>query len=284
MMNTTLVSQDLQDASDRDTIVFRTFTTNRVVHGQSVESTPEGRLVFRVSHQFGRISDGLGEFFGLDQSTIRLGFEYGFNKNFSAGIGRSSYNKTLDTFVKYKFVTQNNAKGGFPLSFAYYGNLALDTRKSAAFSAQDMFSSRYQHAHQLIIARKFNQSFSLQLSPTYIGRKVGNTALYDNNVYALGAAARLKISYRTSINAEYFHLLSDKTADMYQNSLSLGVTIKKGGHVFQLFVSNSQGLIEQFFIPQSVDKWSGGDIHFGFSITRAFILRQTDDYNEAYDW
>ena len=39
---------------------------------QSVEMTSGGELSFIIGHRFGKISDGLDEFFGLDQATIRF--------------------------------------------------------------------------------------------------------------------------------------------------------------------------------------------------------------------
>jgi hypothetical protein len=92
----------------------------------------------------------------------------------------------------------------------------------------------------------------------------------DNNVYALGVGSRYKLTKRTSFNAEYFYLLPGPTADDYRNALSLGFDIETGGHVFQLHVTNAQGMIEKFFIPETNGAWNKGDIYFGFNISRVF--------------
>jgi hypothetical protein len=91
-------------------------------------------------------------------------------------------------------------------------------------------------------------------------------------VYALGAAARQKLTKRFALTGEYYYLLPGATADEFRNSLALGFDIETGGHVFQLHVTNSPGMIEKFFIPQTTGNFFKGDIFFGFNISRAFQL------------
>ena len=85
---------------------YQTFRDTRVVNGHSVETNEGGELKMIISHRFGAINGGAYEFFGLDQSTIRLGFDYGVTNNLTVGVGRSSFEKTVDGFVKYKFLHQ----------------------------------------------------------------------------------------------------------------------------------------------------------------------------------
>ena len=54
-----------------------TFKSTRLVSGHSIETIAAKHLDFRISHRFGAINSGFNELFGLDQSTIRLGLEYG---------------------------------------------------------------------------------------------------------------------------------------------------------------------------------------------------------------
>jgi hypothetical protein len=71
---------------------------------------------------------------------------------------------------------------------------------------------------------------------------------------------------------EYYYLLPGKTADDFSNSFSIGVDLETGGHVFQLYFTNSRGLIEQQFIAMTDGNWGDGDIHFGFNIHRTFQI------------
>lgn len=257
-----------------------TFSTVRIVNGQSVETTPHGKLLFLISHHFGDINQGFDEFFGLDQSTVRLGFEYGFSSRFAMGIGRSSYNKIVDGFLKYKLFRQTT-DNGFPFTLSYYGNIAIDSRKQEVLDIEDIYASRYQSVQQLLIARKFNDKLSLQLSPTFIMR---NMQYEEDNVWAMGFGSKYKLSYRSALNFEYFYLFPGKTADKYRNAFSIGWSIKAGGHAFQMYISNALGMVEQLFIPRSMGNWSNGQFHFGFNISRAFIIKETKEYKDELYW
>jgi len=63
-------------------------------------------------------------------------------------------------------------------------------------------------------------------------------------------------------------------ADHYRNSLALGVDIETGGHIFQMHVTNSPGMIEQQFVSETTGNFFKGDIFFGFNISRNFTVKQ----------
>jgi opacity protein-like surface antigen len=98
------------------------------------------------------------------------------------------------------------------------------------------------------------------------------TAEDQNDVWAVGGGGRIKITNRVAITGEYYYLIPGKTADDYYNSASIGIDLETGGHVFQVFLTNSLGLIEEQFIPGTTGNWSDGDIHIGFNINRTFQI------------
>ena len=267
---------------DEETVdyTYATFKSTRIIKGQSIENPAKGNLLFVVSHQFGRVNSGAYEFFGLDQATIHLGFEYGFTNRLTLGIGRSSLKKTFDGFLKYKLLRQSTGARVMPISVSYWGNAIINSLRWQNPERENYFSSRMQFAHQLLIARKFSNSISLQLTPTYIHRNLVETVQDQNDVFAIGAGGRFKITQRMSINAEYFYLLPGETADQYKNALALSLDIETGGHVFQLFFSNSAGMIEEYFIAETTGDWFGGDIHFGFNINRTFVIQKPKNFKE----
>ena len=62
---------------------YATFKTTRVINSHSIENPAPGVLLFMIQHRFGQVNTGIYELFGLDQATIRLGFEYGVNDRLS---------------------------------------------------------------------------------------------------------------------------------------------------------------------------------------------------------
>lgn len=249
-----------------------TFKGTRIISGHSVQTNAQKELVFLISHRFGTLNSGAYNFFGLDNAEIRLALEYGLTDNLNIGLGRSSYQKTFDSFIKYRFLRQQDGGWRRPVTAVLFGSTALNSLRPSNPERDIMFKSRLTYTAQLLIARKFNQNFSLQLSPTYIHRNLVATRQDENNVYAIGLAGRHKLTKRTSFNAEYFYLLPGHTADNYTNALSLGFDIETGGHVFQLMFSNSIGMVEKTLITENTGTWKNGDIYFGFNISRVFDL------------
>ena len=249
-----------------------TFKSTRVINGHSVENAAKGVMDFRISHRFGFINTGAYEAFGLDGATIRLGFEYGVTDRLMVGIGRSSFNKAIDGFLKFKVLRQSTGKRNMPVSVSYFGSTVVNTIKWQYPERENYFSSRMFYAHQLLIARKFNNDLSLQLSPTIIHRNLVATRAEENTVMALGTSGRYKLNQRLSLNAEYFYVLPNQLAGQYTNSLSVGVDIETGGHVFQLHLTNSTAMTEPGFVTETVGEWAEGDIHFGFNVSRVFTI------------
>jgi hypothetical protein len=260
-----------------------TFKGTRVIIGQSIENKARGELNFLISHHFGAFNLGAYNFFGLDYSQIRLGFEYGLTNNISIGIGRSSYNKLFDGNFKFKLFRQSTGARNFPLSISFYSNIALNSLHWSVPDRQNKFDSRFSYAFEFLIARKMGPLLSLQVTPVLIHRNLVKTEADQNDVPAIGVGGRLKFSKRSSLNAEYYYLLPGKTADEMYNSLSVGIDIETGGHVFQIFLTNSNGMIEQAFVAQTSGNWLDGDIMLGFNISRTFtLIKKNNVKNDNY--
>lgn len=273
-----LRSQDLMDMlgdddANRTDYTYATFKATRLINGQSIELAPKGALNFVISHHFGTINSGAYEFFGFDQgANIRFGFEYGITDWLGVGIGRTSLDKVYDGSVKAKILRQSTGAKRMPVTVTYFGNMTISTLHWQDPERTNYFSSRMEFAHQLLIARKFGSRVSLQLMPTYIHRNLVETIEDQNDVWSVGAGGRIKISNRVAITGEYYYVLPGKTADDYYNSFSIGVDLETGGHVFQVYLTNSRGLIEEQFIPATEGQWGKGDIHIGFNINRTFQI------------
>lgn len=258
--------------------VTATFKSSRIINGQSVEIVKPNHLEFRISHRFGSVRDGLEGFFGLDNAQVRLALEYGINRWIMVGVGRSSFGRAVDGLVKVKLLQQQTTK--VPLSITLFANAAVNTGQAPYPNYR--FDSRLNYCAQLLIARKFGERFSLQLSPTVVHRNLVPTADYPNTLLAMGVGGRVKLTNRLSLNAEYFYRLRNETyraIDPYRNSLSVGVDIDTGGHIFALHFTNSRGQIEHQFIGNTDFDWAKGDFSFGFNITRQFSFKkQTADW------
>lgn len=290
LMTASMSAQDdlmdlLNDNKQEETIfTTATFKSTRIMNGHSIERMPSGQLDFRISHRFGRLNSGAYEFFGLDQSSIHFSLEYGITDWLMVGIGRGSYEKTIDGFIKLSALRQSSGFKTMPVSVSFFSSIAVETLKWTDTERTNYFSSRLSYASQLLIARKINQTFSLQLSPSYVHRNLVLTELDPNDLWAIGAGGRIKLTKRISLNAEYYYVLNANNAYLSQpvfNPLSVGFDVETGGHVFQLIFTNSLSMIEKGFIGETTGQWIHGDIHFGFNISRVFTLNSKSGHSVA---
>jgi hypothetical protein len=132
-----------------------------------------------------------------------------------------------------------------------------------------------------MIARKFGNILSLQVTPSYVHKNIVPTSADHNDIFTLGAGGRVKVSQRVSVNAEYHYLFKGQVVSTKAySSFSLGVDIETGGHVFQIFLTNSYGEYEETYLTETRGKWFNGDIShlqigdifLGFNISRMFTI------------
>ena len=261
----------LLELEDTPQEVTATFKGTRIINGQSVELPAKGNLQFLIEHRFGTINSGAYELWGLDQAQMRMSFDYGLTNNTAIGLARNSFQKTFEASIKSRLVRQK-MNGGSPISISSYNAVFANSIRWANPERANLFSSRLSYAHQIMIARKFNSSLSLQLTPSLIHRNLVDKKDINNDYVALGIGGRYKLTKRLSLNAEYFYQFK-RLNELFENSLSIGFDIETGGHVFQLHVTNSQGMFERAFIGETTGKWSAGDLYFGFNISRVFGLK-----------
>jgi len=230
-----------------------TFFSNRVVNGQSTEGITQHRLDFRIEHRFGPVNQGYSQFFGLDVASTFFGLEYGIKDWWMVGINRTSTDKTLEGYTKLSVNGIN------------YPNDPVRNKD---------FHARVSYTTQVLLARKFSTAFSAQLSPVWIHRNMIQDVTDNHDLFALGIAARYKLSPTLSLNGEYYPVINptDFQKQAYNNSLSFGLDLETAGHVFQIVLSNSNDLIEKNFVGETTGNWLKGDIHLGFNILRKFDL------------
>ncbi|TXD53080.1 MULTISPECIES: DUF5777 family beta-barrel protein [unclassified Polaribacter] len=253
-----------------DNVVTATFKGTRIVNGHSIENKKDKELEFIIAHRFGRINTGFYDLFGLDNANIRFAFEYGLTDNLTVGVGRSSFEKTYDSFLKYSLIKQKRGENSFPVAISLFGSTAVKTLRDYDPADKRSFAESLFYVGQVLIARKFSTSVSLQITPTYVHRNTVRTAADPHDIFALGFGGRIKLSKRVALNTEYYYAFDESKLINTRNSLAFGVDIETGGHVFQLIISNAITMIEKSFITETTGNFFSGDIHLGFNLSRTF--------------
>lgn len=278
---------------DKVTAIFK---TTKVVSMQTPQTVGKGELDFRITHRFGNTgvqsNGGIHTLYGWDAiSDVRFSFDYGITEKLQVGVARNKRDENLDGSLKWRFLEQT-IDNKIPLSICAYtiGSLT-PMRETQLYSGADTswvndnkkFAHKMVYTTQLIFARKFSSWLSAAVTPSYTHRNYVlasinpyNSAVDENDLLAVGAGIRLKVSRSFSLLADYFYVISDyrknNTANPYYNPLSVGIEIETGGHVFHINYTNATGITENYLIPNSPDSWVKGGYKFGFNISRVFQI------------
>jgi len=266
-----LLSQLDSVKSDKKQIEMAAFKGLQICNIQSTKMAAKGEWYMLVSHRFGDLTEGTQNFFGLDNALTKIGGIYGVTNWLTISASRHTYNKTYELAVKYKLANQEI--DGFPLTIVGYNTMDINSAlKKDALLPGLKFNHRLAYTSQLLISRKFNESFSLQLSPIFVHKNLYDAILEQENTFLLGSEARYKLSKRLSLNLEYAARLSmpEGFTSPYSNPLTLGLDIETGGHVFQLMLSNSQPMNDVALYTNAQGDWNGKMIYFGFNMYRVF--------------
>ena len=257
------------------------FKDTRVINTHSVETVPKGKLDFRVGHRFGDLAGNRGgwkTFYGLENaSDVYFGFEYGITESITASISRSKgagpLRQLVHGYIKARLLRQQEV--GSPLSITLVGLSSLSTMQKSdnpeLLSSFETTSQRMAHHAQLLLARKFSDRFSLQLSAglTHRNRVAFNE---ENDIFSIGLATRIQLNRVFGLIIDATYPISDRYSwdRGYYFPLGIGFEIGTGGHVFQINFTNSNGIVETDYIPYSSSNWEEGEFRLGFTISRLF--------------
>lgn len=242
------------------------FWTPTLITQATTEHLPAGNLNVTIMHSFGIATDEVvRDFFGFDNvQNVRLGLDVGLTDRWSLGIGRSSQLNVVDIRTKYALLQQDIA-GTTPVSISIKGDLGIITQENRR-SLEDDIST----LASAVISRKFNEAFSLQVTPMYARfnrfRESGKTGLFS-----VGIGSSIHLSNRYALTAEYYPVVGDRV-DGTKNAFSLGLNIQTGGHVFQLFFTSTEWHVEQYVLSNNINQFWAGDFRFGFNVNRIFGL------------
>ncbi|MCX6274490.1 MAG: DUF5777 family beta-barrel protein [Bacteroidetes bacterium] len=254
-----------------------TFKTTRLIDQHTLETVGKNTLDFRISHRFGPLNSRSINAWGIDGPVdIRLGLEYSPDGRFMFGIGRTSVEKMVDGFLKYRLLRQST-HGGSPLSItlfasAYRTGLKDNNTAAQGYDKYKPETNRWSYAYEIMIGRKFSPAFSFQIAPWFVHYNLVELITDKNDAYGVACVTRLKFTKRMAITFEYAYRINEYSKAKYYDSMGIGWEIETGGHVFQVHFINSFGLVENQFLAHTDTKWNNAGIRLGFNVSRVFTL------------
>jgi len=249
-----------------------------LIDNQSVSTNRQGTFEMDILHRFGVVNKGYEDLYGLfAPSNIRLGFSYAITDKLMTGFGVTKSNFIWDLNLKYAILRQTR-DNYMPLSLTFFGNTAIDSRPESNFVNN---SDRFSYFSQLILARKINSEFSIQVSPTFshfnavpgVESADGEvTAVINNDHLAVSLGGRYMIGSNMSLIANYDQPITKHNNNNPHPNLSFGLEVSTSSHAFQLFVGNYYNITPQRNNLFNVNDYRDGEILIGFNITRLWSL------------
>jgi hypothetical protein len=247
-----------------------TFHAPRHINLATVEPLENKTFHLGIMHTFGTVDGGLESLFGLDNgANIQIVLEYGLSERLSLGASRSSRDKVYYAFGRYHLLRQMQ-DNSMPLSLSVMAGAGVITGNYDFLGAAEPdFSDRQVYSAQVMLARKFSDKFSFQVTPML--------AVFSNplSIYSiqsredwyggLGLSGKIRLSPKTSLTLQGIPGLHASAETNY----GLGVDIEAGGHVFQLYLVTSQMLNEPYLLAGDNGQPLDG-FRFGFNVNRVF--------------
>lgn len=252
-----------------------TFKTIRISIGHSVETRKKGILELSAMTRYWNTFAPTSNSFVADKMTARFGIDYGISDRFSTGIGMATLDGILDAYLKYRLMQQQDS-GKNPLSITLLQAASLRTNRFNNLMLSDTFGDRLSFTSQVLIARKINKNFSLQIAPTYIHRGSASFAQDDTNHFAIGFGGRYKIGNHVSVVSEYYYLFNELESVKTFDAFVVGVNWEIADVILQFKLTNTRNFAEDTFITQTPVNFNfkPGYLSFGFQFNYILHLNQ----------
>lgn len=272
-------AQDEEKAVDKP--IRPAFQSGYLIDNQTTYLPVEGTLEMVIHHRFGVTGNGSSDLWGIyAPSNIRMGFNYSIKDYLQIGIGTTKFKKFQDLTYKVLLLQQTRS-GRIPVSIAFYGNVALDARDEAVFGVDYEFAHRFSYFNQLIISRKINEMFSVQLAPSFSHFNIVEQGL-QNRYVGISFNGRARISPQTSILFHYDTPIEidgllvkgqaglDGTFEheLPKANIGIGVEISTSTHAFHIFLASGQGILPQENMLFNRNDFFDGGMLLGFNMTR----------------
>lgn len=254
-----------------------TFEGNLLIDDQTVMVPIKGTFAFEIQHRFGTVQHGFSDAFGLFAgANMKLNFSYVPVNNLQIGLGASNENMQVDGNIKYSIIKQTR-DGSMPVSVTYYGNSIMDTRKADNTTLFVNTSDRFSFYNEIIIARKFSEYVSIQISPSYShfnnlqGYQDANgnvMPIYNHDNFAIELGGKFKVSDGMSLIANYDQPVTQNPAQNPHPNISFGIDMRTSGHDFQIFIGNYGSLSPQNNTFFNQNDYKKGEFLIGFNISR----------------
>jgi len=250
-----------------------TFGATTLIDINTIETPYKGGLQMEIQHRFSLIENYHNLFGIYGSANTRIGLNYGITDRLMIGAGTTKDYQLQDIQWKYLILKQTE-DNKMPVSLSYFGNMVIELRPEEDFGPAESFRQihRLSYFTQLIVARKINDIFSVEVAPSLayfnsVPQNVDSLPGYKNLNFGISAGARANLFGPHSIILEYDQLLTKQNiAVQPKPNLALGWEISTATHTFQIFVANYDQIINQRNLVFNTNDFKKSQWLIGFNI------------------
>lgn len=240
----------------------------RLISGHTAATLPKGSFELAIQHRFGELSSGAYNLYGLDNfNSMRIAADFGILDRLTVGIGRSSYRKTFNGYLKWRLLGEAESK----FVFTFMTDIAIDARARADWNLEPLLQShRLFYTHQFIASLQVNKGLLVSLSPTIVHANLVSQHNYSNDMPILAGYVRQQIIPKFALTAEASVMIPGILPVKPKNHPTVGFGFEyfTPKHAFQINLTNSRALNEAYFLTDNPSSTLLGDFCMGFNLIR----------------
>lgn len=254
------------------------FHSSKSANLPTAETIGKGDFMFEISHRFGRISDGYDALWGFDGPVkMRIALSYGITPKLTATLARSNLLDNVELAFKQRVWDKKYESCSMALALV----AGAATNSEPAYDLKAFSAEHTQFFGQLVLNGMFWQnSLGIGFVPSY----VYNSYIFADRknvdkkyTFTLGTHIQYYFNRIYSIWGEFSPVLSGWQGNIYwsakkenrsYNPIAFGVAIETGGHIFDVFVTNSTRLNTTQYLIGAESETDKDAWKFAFGITR----------------
>lgn len=263
----------LQSQQKDTTVVTIPFKGTRIGLGHSTETRNAGTFELSIGQRYWNTPNEESSGFLVDEVCTTFALDYAITDRLTLGSSISTLMTAATIFGKYRILQQRNGSS-FPLSITA---LQVFNYKSEFFDITGTRGNELEKTvstTQLLISHKFDTKFTAQLSPTFINR--GSTRFDEDpmNQFAVGVAARYKLSNHFELFSEYFYQVNPLQSIETFDAFSIGGNWEVSDLLLQFMLTNGRPYTEDGFITNTRQEFNirNRNLTFGFRAVYTFQL------------
>ena len=256
----------------------------RAFAGWTVGNTPttevlkKGNLLFRISHRFAPKIDKGNNMFGIDgPAIIMFSLGYAITDDMLVTLGRTNAADDIELNARYRLFKETKGEKLFSLAF----QTAINWESSKVLGENRLRSDVLMYSLQAIATKNLFDRFFVTVVPGMLINP--NTSVLDEDpLITIGFGGRYYLGAGYSIITDLIPIVSGfnaapSTYGFYDrvkrfDAWTIGVEKHTRGHVFQVFVTNSEGISTDQYMNGGDLDIQNGDVRLGFEIYRIIGL------------